>query len=85
MPEKRACGGILANDIMLLLACLASKKSSECVQFYPQQINVTQAWFYYVGSCMYCVSLEMKYLVSDAKRIVLLKITWHKPYGKRNQ
>ncbi len=47
----------------------------KCQAFYPKQINVTQARFYYVGSCMYCVSLEMKHLVSDAKRIVLLKIT----------
>lgn len=45
------------NDITLLLACSASKKSSECVQFYPKKINVTQARFNYVGTWQLYVSV----------------------------
>lgn len=34
-----------------------------------QRVNVNMPAFYYIGCCLYCDSLEMKYPVSGAKSV----------------
>lgn len=59
--EKHACGDIYAK---LYYAAQHTKR----FQFYPKQIKLNLATFYYDGCCTHCGTSEFKCHVSDAKR-----------------